>query len=79
MFTTYQGSMLGASGSATLDFGSVPAENASVQITGQSGIIASSRAYAYFMSEVTTDNGTDEHEEAASLCPPGIWIAPMPR
>jgi hypothetical protein len=60
---------VGAQGTATLDFGASPAEEASVVVTGQAGIIAGSHAEAFFMQETTADNGADEHAEAAALCP----------
>ena len=52
-----------------LDFGATPAEEASVVVTGQAGIVAGSDVEAYFMRESTGDNGVDEHEEAAAMCP----------
>ena len=58
-----------ATGTATLDFGVTPAEEASVAVTGQAGIVSGSHVEAFFMKETTGDNGVDEHEEAAALCP----------
>ena len=58
-----------ATGTATLDFGATPADTASVVVTGQAGIASGSFVEAFFMRETTADNGVDEHEEAASLCP----------
>jgi len=60
---------MGDQGTAILDFGANPAEGATVVITGQAGIIAGSHAEAFFMKDSTGDNGADEHEEAAALCP----------
>ena len=60
---------MGAKGTAVLDFGATPADQASVVVTGQAGIAAGSDVEAYFMRETTSDNGVDEHEEAAALCP----------
>ncbi len=60
---------MGAQGSATLDFGATPAEEATVVVTGQAGIIAGSHVEAFFMKETSADNGVDGHEEAAALCP----------
>ena len=57
-----------ATGTAVLDFGATPAEEASVAVTGQAGILATSHVEAFFMRESTSDNGVDEHEEAAALC-----------
>lgn len=56
-------------GTATLDFTSTPSETASVVVTGQAGILAGSHVEAFFMAETTADNGADEHEEAAAICP----------
>jgi hypothetical protein len=58
-----------ATGTAVLDFGATPAEEASVAVTGQAGILAGSHVEAFFMRESTADNSIDEHEEAAALCP----------
>jgi hypothetical protein len=60
---------MGAQGTATLDFGATPAEEASVAVTGQAAIVAGSHVEAFFMQETSADNGTDEHAEAAALCP----------
>ncbi len=60
---------MGAQGTATLDFGATPADEASVVVTGQTGIVSGSHAEAFFMQETTADNGVDEHAEAAALCP----------
>jgi hypothetical protein len=60
---------MGAQGTATLDFGATPTEEASVTVTGQSAIVAGSHVEAFFMQETTGDNGADEHAEAAALCP----------
>ena len=60
---------MGAQGTAVLDFGATPIDTASVVITGQAGILAGSACEAWFMKTSTADNGTDEHEEAESLCP----------
>lgn len=58
-----------ATGTATLDFTSTPSEEASVVVTGQATIVSGSHVEAFFMKETTADNGVDEHEEAAALCP----------
>lgn len=60
---------MGAQGTATLDFGATPVDEASVTVTGQTGILAGSHVEAFFMGDSTADNSVDEHEEAASLCP----------
>lgn len=59
-------------GTATLDFGGTPAESAVISVTGQAGIVAGSHVKAWFMKDTTVDNGVDEHEEAAALCPLAI-------
>jgi hypothetical protein len=56
-----------ATGTAVLDFGATPAENASVVVTGQAGILTTSHVEAFMMRDSTTDNGVDEHEEAAAM------------
>ena len=58
-----------ATGTATLDFGATPTDEASVVVTGQTAIAATSHVEAFFMQEATADNGVDEHAEAAALCP----------
>lgn len=57
-----------ASGTATLDFGATPTDEASV-VVADAGVAAGSEIAAWFMRTSTADNGVDEHEEAASLCP----------
>lgn len=58
-----------ATGTATLDFGVVPADEATILVTGQSGLSAASFLEAFFMKESTADNTVAEHEEAAARCP----------
>jgi len=58
-----------ATGTAVLDFGATPADEASVTVTGQTGIVSGSHVEAFFMRESTADNDVDEHVEAAALCP----------
>lgn len=58
-----------ATGTAVLDFGVTPADEASIVVTGQASIGAGSPVEAFFMQEATADNGVDEHAEAAALCP----------
>ena len=54
---------MGASGTATLDFGVAAnkAVDASVAVTGQPSIGASSLVEAWIMGESTTDHNEDEH------------------
>lgn len=58
-----------ATGTAVLDFGATPADEASVVVTGQAAIASGSHVEAFFMREATGDNTVEEHEEAAALCP----------
>lgn len=52
---------MGASGTATLDFGAFPgAPDASVSVTGQSGIVANSLVEAWIMPKTTADHSADE-------------------
>lgn len=60
---------MGAQGTIVLDFGSTPAQEATVSVTGQAGIVAGSHAEAFFMQDTTADNGLEEHQEAAAICP----------
>lgn len=59
-------------GTGTIDFGTTPADEASVTISGQTGLIATSHIEAWFHfgnNDTTVDNGIEEHEEAAAMCP----------
>lgn len=56
-----------ATGTAVIDFGATPTEDAFVVVTGQAGILAGSHVEAFFMRESTSDNGLDEHMEAAAV------------
>lgn len=61
---------MGAQGTATIDFTSTPSEEATVVVSGQAGFVSTSLVEAFFMhGDSTADNGVDEHEEAAALCP----------
>jgi hypothetical protein len=49
-------------GTVTLDFGAFPgASDASVAVTGQSGILAGSLVEAWLLPAATTDHTADEH------------------
>jgi hypothetical protein len=51
--------MAGATGTATINFGAFPGSNeATVAVTGQTGISATSKADAWVMSEDTSSNHT---------------------
>jgi hypothetical protein len=56
-------------GTATLDFGAHPGSNeASVAVTGQTGISATSKAEAFVMADDTTSNHTaSDHRYFAAL------------
>ena len=58
-----------ADGAGIIDFGATPTDEASVVVSGQAGIVAGSHVEAWFMREVTGDNGVEEHEQAAAECP----------
>lgn len=59
-----------AVGTATLDFGATPAEEATLTVSGQAGLVATSHIEAWFQhGDSTADNSVDEHEEAAAVCP----------
>jgi len=60
---------MGAQGTATLDFGATPTDEATVAVTGQAGIIAGSHVEAFFMRETTGgENGVEDHEGMAIYC-----------
>ena len=52
---------MGATGSATLDFGTPSKPAASVAITGQAGIIADSKVEALVRLVASTNHSADEH------------------
>jgi hypothetical protein len=58
--------MASAQGTATIDFGSAPGSNeASIAVTGQATISATSKAEAYFMGDDTTaDKTASDHRYA---------------
>lgn len=58
----------GNSGTATLDFGAFPGSNeASVAVTGQTGILATSTALASLMAEDSADHSAGDHAYAAGF------------
>lgn len=58
-------------GTATLDFGAFPGSNeASVTVTGQTSISATSKAEAYIMGDDTTSNHTASDHRYV-----GLWLA----
>ena len=54
-------------GTAVLDFGADPAEEASVVVSAP-GVTPATYVEPFFMKEATADNGVDEHVEADALC-----------
>lgn len=52
---------MGATGSAVLNFGSTSVGDASVVVTGQAGIVATSKVEAFIRLEATADHSVDEH------------------
>jgi len=52
---------VGAQGTATLDFGSTPSVEASVAVTGQAAILATSVAEAWVMGAITAGNDENAH------------------
>jgi len=57
--------MANGQGVATLDFGSTPAAEAQVDVTGQTGLTASSLCEAFMMSDNSTGtNTTTDHDFA---------------
>ena len=60
------------SGVADIFFTGNPSEEGGVNISGVTGVDSTTIAEAWFQHGDTSahgDNGTDEHEEAAALCP----------
>lgn len=55
---------MGAVGTATIPFGSTPAAEGSVAVTGQTGITGTSSVEAWMMVDSTTDNDTVDHQWA---------------
>ncbi len=52
---------MGATGSAILDFGTPSKPAASIAVTGQAGIVATSKTEAFVRLAVSTDHSVDEH------------------
>lgn len=63
--------MASAQGTATIDFGAFPGSNeASIAVTGQGTISATSKAEAYIMGDDTTsDHTANDHRYV------GLWMA----
>lgn len=59
-----------AVGTGVIDFGATPSEEATATVTGQAGLVAATHIEAWFQhGDSTSDNGVNEHEEAAAVCP----------
>lgn len=62
------------SGTATVDFGAFPGStDASVAVTGQTGILAGSKVKAWVMATATADHTADEH----LVDPPRVDVGPV--
>ena len=61
--------MATAQGTATIDFGTFPGSNeASIAVTGQGTILATSKAEAFIMGDdTTTDHTASDHKYLAAL------------
>lgn len=68
---------LSHSGTAVLDYGSVPAAEAQVDVLAQAGILNTSRVRAWFSGNAMTSNGITEHLMAGALVrlTPGLPVA----
>jgi len=61
---------MGQVGTDTFDFGADPGAEDVTKLVTVSGLSATSHIEAWFHhGDTTANNGTDEHEEAAALCP----------
>lgn len=60
---------MAATGSATIDFGTAPGgTEASVSVSGQTEILTTSHAEAFFMREASADHTAEDHSYAAIFC-----------
>lgn len=60
--------MSAGTGSAVIDFGGYPGQHeASVDVSGLSGIVTTDHAEAWFMSEATADHTPADHRFASAL------------
>ncbi len=67
---------MGASGTVTLDFGAFPGKgDASVAVTGQSGIASGSLVEAWLLPAATADHSEDEHRVESMTVKTGQIIA----
>jgi hypothetical protein len=55
-----------ATGTSTIDFGSTPTDNATILVTGQTGLTTSSHLEAFIQSaDTSTDNDAQSHRQFA--------------
>ena len=60
---------MGAQGTATIDFGAAPpTDYATIDVTGQGAILATSQAEAWFQGTTTVDSDEEDHLMAAFYC-----------
>lgn len=63
---------MAASGTATIDFGSTPSDEATVTVTGQTDLQSADHIEAWVMRDTTADNGEEAHaalaEEINLIC-----------
>lgn len=59
----------GTTGTATINFGATPVDSATVVVTGQAGITATSAVRAFFLDDTTGDNDAQAHLQAGALMP----------
>lgn len=57
---------MATTGTATIDFGSTPAAESSVTVTGQAAILATSQVEAWVMGATTASNDANAHMLAAT-------------
>lgn len=61
---------MGATGTATIDFGAAPGTNmVHVDITGQSGILSGSLCEAWMMADTTVSGGAGHNAEEHKIVP----------
>lgn len=58
---------MATTGTATIDFGATPCDEATVAVTGQTGILASSLCEAFVMGATTADSDENDHIMASQL------------
>ena len=59
--------MAATTGTATVDFGSTPVSEASIAVTGQGGILTTSKVEAWVQEESTAGNSTTAHKALAFI------------